>query len=251
MSESTKLFYVVVFIFALCLTASAQSTVTHIVKRGETLSSIAKDYGITEHRIIQLNKSAKSFIYAGMELTIPTDSKQEHSINQEETEYISSRKGGDKLEGEERKKAATFNFGNLGVSYIASFDLADQGYYMVGGSIYFKNFGIELLGGMNAGLAPNGYSGSVLIIGPYYGYAFGKVLISSSLDFIGAFSSTGPVELRKEGDSDIEFKWGIALEPRITYKFGKIFPWAGLPIQWSKDTGKLGVGFHIGIGFDI
>lgn len=52
--------------------ASAQSkTVIHTVERGETLASIAKRYGTTYNKIIELNPDASQFIYVGMELTIP------------------------------------------------------------------------------------------------------------------------------------------------------------------------------------
>lgn len=49
----------------------AQSTITHIVARGETLMSIAKKYGTTTERLLELNPSADQFVYVGMNLKIP------------------------------------------------------------------------------------------------------------------------------------------------------------------------------------
>lgn len=46
-------------------------TVTHIVDRGETLASIAKLYGVTNGKLIELNPDASDFVYVGMELTVP------------------------------------------------------------------------------------------------------------------------------------------------------------------------------------
>lgn len=55
---------------SLSLSLSAQSG-SHIVERGETLSIIAKKYGVTEQQILDINPNAAQFIYVGMELTIP------------------------------------------------------------------------------------------------------------------------------------------------------------------------------------
>ena len=48
-------------------------TVVHVVKRGETLFSIAEEYGTTTKAIVQANDlSDASKIYSGQKLTIPT-----------------------------------------------------------------------------------------------------------------------------------------------------------------------------------
>lgn len=59
------------------LIASAQtSTIKHIVDRGETLASIAKRYGVTQAKIVELNPDAGQFIYVGMELIIPVATQE-------------------------------------------------------------------------------------------------------------------------------------------------------------------------------
>lgn len=65
--------FAVLFIIMIASTtlSIAQTTVKHIVDRGETITSIAKRYGTTEAKIIELNPNASQFIYVGMELTIP------------------------------------------------------------------------------------------------------------------------------------------------------------------------------------
>ncbi len=62
----------------------APSYFTHIVKKGETLYGIAKNYGTTTSRIIQLNPDANSGIKEGQELQIPQSATTVTS-NQEDT----------------------------------------------------------------------------------------------------------------------------------------------------------------------
>lgn len=62
--------------------ATAQTkTISHIVDRGETLESIAKRYGTTKDKILELNQDASQFIYVGMELTIPVTESVSSSTN--------------------------------------------------------------------------------------------------------------------------------------------------------------------------
>lgn len=58
-------------IMGICMASAQTKTVKHTVERGETLASIAKRYGTTNDKIIELNPDASQFIYVGMELTIP------------------------------------------------------------------------------------------------------------------------------------------------------------------------------------
>ena len=75
----------ILFLMCICIDIQAQDVIKHVVKRGETLSSIAKTYGTTEDRIKRLNKNVSNFLYAGMELTIEQGyskaSPQESDIN--------------------------------------------------------------------------------------------------------------------------------------------------------------------------
>lgn len=76
----------IAFLFAMVLGVgilSAQTkTIKHIVDRGETLESIAKRYGTTNQKIIELNPDAEQFIYVGMELLIPaTDATEKQATN--------------------------------------------------------------------------------------------------------------------------------------------------------------------------
>lgn len=61
-----------VVMFAVSIPTIAQTVVQYTVERGETIASIAKKYGTTEAKIIELNPEAAQFIYVGMKLTIPS-----------------------------------------------------------------------------------------------------------------------------------------------------------------------------------
>ena len=54
------------------ISAFAQNTVVHIVQKGETLKTIAKKYKTSVDKIRAGNPEAKSDIYVGMRLEIPT-----------------------------------------------------------------------------------------------------------------------------------------------------------------------------------
>ncbi len=51
-------------------TAIAQTTVTHVVGKNETLQTIAQRYDTTKDEIVSLNPEAAQYIYVGMELQI-------------------------------------------------------------------------------------------------------------------------------------------------------------------------------------
>ncbi|MBR6287650.1 MAG: LysM peptidoglycan-binding domain-containing protein, partial [Bacteroidaceae bacterium] len=83
-------------IAALCFSAVAinaqQATFTHTVGRGETLYSIATQYGTSVSEIIRLNPSAEQVIKVGQILTIPSASQSDgkvkyHTIEAGETLY--------------------------------------------------------------------------------------------------------------------------------------------------------------------
>lgn len=57
---------------ACTLTAAAQTkTVTHEIKRGETIESIARSYGTTVEAIKQANPNAGDYFFAGMKIQVP------------------------------------------------------------------------------------------------------------------------------------------------------------------------------------
>lgn len=82
-----KLTLTFILLFGICINMHAQNVVKHVVKRGETLSSIAKTYGTTEEYIRKLNDNLSNFLYVGMELTIPVEMK-DNAINNEASQQM-------------------------------------------------------------------------------------------------------------------------------------------------------------------
>lgn len=78
---------IIAIILMMCLNigiSMAQTgTTKHIVDRGETLESIAKKYGTTPEKIIELNPDAGQFVYVGMELEIPATGAVQTNTNEE------------------------------------------------------------------------------------------------------------------------------------------------------------------------
>lgn len=85
------------FALGLSVTAlAAGATKEHLVERGETLESIAQNYGLSVAQILELNPSAKDFFYAGMVLELPENSAigtnvaQETQNNESNTNYYTA-----------------------------------------------------------------------------------------------------------------------------------------------------------------
>lgn len=59
----------------LLITASvvvySQETITHIVAKGETVSTICSKYGLSEEDLLKENPALKNYIYVGMKIRIP------------------------------------------------------------------------------------------------------------------------------------------------------------------------------------
>ena len=58
----------------------------HEVKRGETIASIAKRYGVTEQMIKEANPQAGDLFYVGLKLNIPLSKKTGKEVIEEKVE---------------------------------------------------------------------------------------------------------------------------------------------------------------------
>lgn len=67
-----RLIAVIAIAFFSTIYVTAQSVRYHVVKEGETLSSIAKKYSVKKSDIVSMNPDAAKEIFAGMELQIPS-----------------------------------------------------------------------------------------------------------------------------------------------------------------------------------
>ena len=64
-------------------TSFLQEFVSHQVKEGETIYSISKAYGITEKQIFKLNPDAKSRVYEGLVLILPSTAQKKDVVQED------------------------------------------------------------------------------------------------------------------------------------------------------------------------
>lgn len=74
--RSIKLLLGVLFFVLGLHFAFAQNKQEHVVARGETISSIASKYNVTEEALISENPILKNYIYVGMKIRIPEGNKR-------------------------------------------------------------------------------------------------------------------------------------------------------------------------------
>lgn len=240
-------------VVVLCVsTLCAQTVSKHVIERGETLESIAARYGVTTEEIIKLNPDAAQFVYVGMELNLPEKPAQaavNDSVAQARpatpqttvTEYVA----GNVQTVTDSDKLTPYDYITYGLSYFAPFEAADTGYYMLGGTVLAPSgWGLDFHLGFNYGLVDKDYAGYAFLMGPAYGYAFDRVMLAASLDFLGTYLGQGK-------DEDLKFNWGFALMPKAIFRLGKVRPWAGVNVTWAKGVDKLSVGFEVGIGIGV
>lgn len=114
----------------------AAQTITHVVQRGETLTSIATRYGTTSERLIELNSDAAQFVYVGMELKVP----QRSQVNNQTTEVSMPNSSSSETEVYVQDNSSSYSTDNGGWKF-----LGDLGFGFV--SKHTKTYRAEL--GMN------------------------------------------------------------------------------------------------------
>lgn len=254
-----------VFIFLmLCITINAQSETKHIVKRGETLESIANKYGTTTDEIIKLNPDAAQFVYAGMELRIPSTSSNVATIKNDPVEPVIPKNNEPIYQATDDKSRNYKNlndFSRCGIMYRASFEDVGHGFYGLEGTVLHPGWGINFCVGTNLGLVDSDFASTVFYVGPCYAYVFdnSNVIFTAAFDFVGvtSLSKSPEISTTDKGNTytsvkhDSKFSWGLALTPQIGINLDGITPYFGLDFQWSKDAKKIAIGFVVGIGCDI
>lgn len=234
---------------------------THVVERGETLTTIAKTYGVTEQALIKANPDAASFCYVGMVLNIPEtadaqgdarneavssvkdSARQEMPVNDNQTSTVS--KPDNKVvhvADEEDDEKGAKNFSSLTLSYMAGYKDFEHGMYglMVRG-FYGKGLGMVTCVNANYGLAPRGCRGGMAFeIGPTYGYAFTKFFMLH-VDLLG---NVGWTDIKAA--KDMVVTGGIEGGPGVLFKFGNgmigatfLFGWSHSPSYKLEGVGEV------------
>lgn len=94
-SDSILLTFVFTLFFSICSFAqNSTETITHVVDRGETLSSISRSYNVSVKEIMELNNRSDEKLFAGETLRIPNKKGKFHKIEYGETLYALSNKYG-------------------------------------------------------------------------------------------------------------------------------------------------------------
>lgn len=221
---------------------------THVVERGETLTTIAKTYGVTEQALVKANPDAASFCYVGMVLNIPEAVAAQGEARNDDVTHISNRdnqamptndnlvsatsKSGNKDEhivNEEDDEKGAKNFSSLTLSYMAGYKDFEHGMYglMVRG-FYGKGLGMVTCVNANYGLAPRGCRGGMAFeIGPTYGYAFTKFFMLH-VDLLG---NVGWTDIKAA--KDMVVTGGIEGGPGVLFKFGNGMTGATFLFGWS------------------
>jgi|GEM_PF-2126489 hypothetical protein len=258
-----QLFLVLLLTFALW--ANAAQKKEHVVERGETIESIAKLYNTTKEILYELNPAAKTMFYTGMILVIPENSPAVDKSTPVADKAVSDAITDNDISGSNNtvtpktsngianlnRGVTPSSFNNYYITYNASFDEFDHGYYGIGG-IFFNEGGwggnISLYA--NFGLQYKGTDGSMMMrFGPAYGYVIGdNIMLSASLR--GLICTYDKLEIKDNGktESKTAVNGGITLTPMFHFKAGNIVIGVGYELGWVKDNGKLFHGAHFSIG---
>ena len=246
------LIIVLIMSFSYVVVATAQDDKTiHIIKRGETIESVANKYGISIDDLIKANPSANDYFYIGMKLTIP-DSVEKKDVKTvplkvenptaTDTSYEYYKKD---IEEKDMNR-----YSNYGVRYNAPFESAGSGYYALEGQIFYcSGFGIVMGIGSNMGIVDMDYASVSFILGPAYAYKYNNILLSSAIELVGNYRSLS------DGEKDLglkSFTMGVGLCPKIGYVINRVIPSLGVDFMiYPGNSSKITPCFNIGIKFII
>mgnify|MGYP005942743725 CR=1 FL=1 len=271
-----------VLIAASMATGIMSADIIHTVNRGETLSSIAQKYGVSEEKIIKANPQAAQFIYVGLELTIPTSSAPTSSpIPSTSVKPIT-----ESSENKASKPASASNsddvytpvlsqsdnkFSQLGVNYFANFKDDGKGYYgLFLESINEHGWGGLLSFNLSYGIIDDW--GIVTRLGVVRGIRFGEHVYGSipiCLNY-GSISYVSRMYYYEYKDKWVTNKdnasvWGLSLTPKMVFSYSKVHFNIGLDVNYffkrslkmkfeeetmeMKFGGKVNVGFFVALGF--
>lgn len=134
--------------------------VKHEVQRGETLASIAKQYGVTEQMINDANPQAGNLFYVGLKLNIPKSA--ETKVNVKNKEVIENPKVTNNEDVNEQPQVVTSHGGSYRTQYERAAGINDKikdvNYIGTIGLGYWSYDGGENWGLQASGLRYNGWA---------------------------------------------------------------------------------------------
>lgn len=250
-----------VILLSFALWANAAEKKEHVVERGETIESIAKLYNTTAEALYELNPAAKTMFYTGMILIIPESpsvvEKSSTVADKPVPNPIADSDGSrskntvaqtsSNNETSQYKGVTPASFDNYYITYNASFDDFDHGFYGFGGIFFNEDgWGGAMSIHANYGLQYKGTDGSMMMrLGPAYGYVVeDNIMLSAALRGLLYFYT----KINDKGGKDTAVNGGITMTPMVHFKAGKIVIGIGYELGWVKDYGKLFHGAHFTIG---
>lgn len=257
-----KILYLVIMM-AFSFSVYAQTSIEYTVQRGETLESIAKKFGVTVDALKQENEDAQLYLYTGMKIVIPQETK---SLAPENTYYKESNIPMNGLEKERTSRFYTnsninnetpsspstvnsddYIKGHFGIVYDAgSFDdIKASGHYgFLTESYYTKGSGFcfSLFLGMDFGLVDYGYSSMLYKFGPNYSVGINGVGSFIIPVYVSYARYTGDEYIKLTGHHHV---WGWAINPKINIGILQI----GLQFSGSFKNGSVVAGFTSGLVF--
>lgn len=263
---------------AFSIAASAQTTVTHTVERGEAVASIAKKYNVTPQDIINANPDAAEFVFAGMKLEIPKKSNTQNNadlpkasssntiLNNDKNEITYTQKANETEECPNTKETNNYsdtnsitpeNFNNFSIGYVAAFDDFGHGCYSLGYDAFSEHgYGMSFQGNANYGIVDSKAASLNFFLGPAYGYIIHpNIMLFTSLGVIATASDKEKTKHSHDGreynTTEQQVTWGVALRPQLLFRAGVIFPRVGIDIGWHELSKKVSASLNIGIGISI
>lgn len=277
---------------ACALTAAAQTkTVTHEIKRGETIESIAKAYGTTAEAIRQANPNAGDYFFVGMKIQVPvgeaagrpaeTAPAAQSGVKaaaQPAKQSVAVADNTESTANEPQRSGRVENVGAgyplrayMSLHYMQGFEEGAKGSYGLGGTLMnFSGsyFGLSFLLNMNLGIVDTNSSTVNFGIGPNFNYILSErwsVLVPLYVALV--WQNVPVVEIREsdgyfmgeyvgtstwENDtSKTEFNWGFTLTPSVAFYYKNMTVGLGFVLSWAKGADKLGTGFIANIGYAI
>lgn len=277
-------------VFVACsLVATAQTkTVTHEIQRGETIESIAKNYGVTVESIKQANPNAGDYFFVGMKIQVPVIEVANTSVPAaisilddtvtatyilKQTEVKDNYIGNTGTQENKRRKRnngyPTRSYLNL--HYMQGFEEGATGSYGLGGNFMNINssyFGASFLINTNLGIVDIHSVSSNFLLGPNFNYMLSNrwsVFVPLYVSLM--WQSIPKTEIRESdgyfmGDyvgkstwevetSETDFNWGLMASPSIAFYYKKIAIALGFVLSWGKGADKLGTGFIVNLGCEL
>lgn len=271
MRKIIRMLALLLLMLFLPLSLSAQDYIEHVVKKGETLASIASYYKVSEETLKNENPILKSYIYTGMKIRIPgiqhviqsteNDVEKEDANKEEENEldsagYESFNDHPSPITNDSRVQEETLNtkstklsrkpFGDFSLIYQNAFDAEMKyGQYGIQASFYPENslgfvFGITT--NFKYGNGTNNYLGVT-----YNRYLGGPTHLIFPL-----YAGLG-IHLKDESHSGVWFSFGgITTGVRFAFDFGGFVLSLGPLVSLGFNNGvHASFGYNFGVGFNL